>query len=84
MNKDIRPFWIDIPEAILEDLRQRLARTRWSDEFNDANRSYGSDLSSLKELCAYWEGNYDWRARGRLNSIALHGLRQKLAAWTST
>jgi len=63
MNDLIKPFKIEIPEATLEDLRDRLARTRWPDEVNDENWSYGTDLSYLKKLCRYWEDKYDWRAR---------------------
>jgi pimeloyl-ACP methyl ester carboxylesterase len=63
MNKVVKPFKIEVPEATLEDLRDRLARTRWPDEVNDENWSYGTDLLYLKELCRYWKDKYDWRAR---------------------
>jgi pimeloyl-ACP methyl ester carboxylesterase len=63
MSKDIQPFKIEVPEAVLEDLRRRLAQTRWPDQVNDENWTYGTDLSYLKELCEYWKDRYDWRAR---------------------
>jgi pimeloyl-ACP methyl ester carboxylesterase len=61
MNKNIEPFKIEVPEVVLVDLRDRLARTRWPDEVNDENESYGTSLSYLKELCAYWKDTYRWR-----------------------
>ena len=46
---EIRPFRINIPQADLDDLRDRLARTRWPDELPDVERNYGVTLSSVKE-----------------------------------
>ncbi len=71
MDEVIKPFKIEVPEATLEDLRDRLSRTRWPDQVNDGNWSYGTDLAYLKELCAYWKDKYDWRAReAELNGFA--------------
>ncbi len=65
-NQDsIKPFKIEVPEAVLKDLRERLARTRFPNEIEDAGWSYGTDLSYLKELCAYWRSEFDWRAQER-------------------
>jgi epoxide hydrolase len=61
----IEPFQINIPDAVLDDLKQRLAHTRFPDEVNDANWSYGTDLAYLKELIDYWRTRYDWRAAER-------------------
>ena len=58
---DVRPFRIDIPEARLDDLRDRLARTRWPDEAPDAGWSRGVPLAYLTELAEYWRTGYDWR-----------------------
>jgi pimeloyl-ACP methyl ester carboxylesterase len=66
------PFTISIPDAVLADLRERLARTRWPDEPPGAGWSYGSDVSYVKELCAYWRDRYDWRA----HEAILNGFRQ--------
>ncbi|MGH2543063.1 MAG: epoxide hydrolase family protein [Ardenticatenaceae bacterium] len=57
----IRPFRIEIPQADLDDLRDRLARTRWSDELPGVGWSRGVPLSYIKELTAYWRDEYDWR-----------------------
>jgi hypothetical protein len=63
MTEPIEPFRIRVPDAVLDDLRERLARTRWPDALPDAGWSYGTDLAYLKELCAYWRDGFDWRAQ---------------------
>ncbi|WP_216216275.1 epoxide hydrolase family protein [Amycolatopsis aidingensis] len=60
---DIQPFRIDIPEAELEDLRARLANTRWPDELPGVGWSRGVPVGYLKELAGYWRTRYDWRAQ---------------------
>ncbi|ABN57008.1 MULTISPECIES: epoxide hydrolase family protein [Methanoculleus] len=55
----MQPFTIAVPEAVLDDLRQRLARTRWPDD--GGGRGYGIDLAYMKDLARYWEHSYDWR-----------------------
>jgi len=57
----IKPFKIDIPQADLDDLRDRLARTRWPDELPGVGWSRGVPLGYLKELADYWRTSYDWR-----------------------
>ena len=47
----------------LDDLRERLRRTRWPDEIEDAGWDYGSNLGYVRELCAYWAERFDWRAQ---------------------
>jgi microsomal epoxide hydrolase len=67
----IRPFRIDIPQADLDDLRARLARTRWPDQLPGAGWDYGIPLEYVKELAEYWRTSYDWRAHEkRLNAFA--------------
>ncbi len=67
---DISPFRIDIPDADLDDLRDRLARTRWPDELPDVGWSRGVPLGYLKELAEYWRTSYDWRKQeARLNEF---------------
>ena len=61
MSDAITPFRCDIPQDVLDDLRERLRRTRFPDEVNDENWSYGTDLAYLKELCEYWREKFDWR-----------------------
>ena len=65
---EIRPFRIDVPQSDLDDLRDRLARTRWPDELPDAGWSRGVPLGYLRELAGYWRTTYDWRRHeARLN-----------------
>jgi len=58
----MRPFRIEIPQADLDDLRDRLTRTRWPDELPDVGWDRGVPLAYLKELAEYWRTEYDWRA----------------------
>src|ERR687898_1279432 len=57
----VRPFQVSIPKADLEDLHERLARTRWPDELPGVGWSRGVPLGHLKELTEYWQKGYDWR-----------------------
>ena len=67
----INPFRIDVPQADLDDLRERLARTRWPNELAGAGWDYGFPLARLRELAEYWRTGYDWRAHeARLNELA--------------
>lgn len=59
-------FTIDIPQAVLDDLDQRLAATRWADDFANDDWRYGANTEYIRELAAYWRGGYDWRAREKL------------------
>ncbi|MQA11199.1 MAG: alpha/beta fold hydrolase [Pseudonocardiaceae bacterium] len=61
MNTDIRPFRIDIPQADLDELRARLARTRWPAQLPGDGWSRGVPVGYLKELAEYWRTGYDWR-----------------------
>jgi pimeloyl-ACP methyl ester carboxylesterase len=62
----MRSFTIDIPQATLDDLHARLARTRWPDEVERAGWDYGANLGYLKSLVDYWQQTFDWRAQERL------------------
>lgn len=57
----IRPFRVEIPQADLDDLRERLARTRWSEELPGVGWSRGVPVGYLKELADHWRTGYDWR-----------------------
>jgi hypothetical protein len=59
----IRPFRIAVPDADLDDLRERLARTRWPDDTLGGGWSRGVPLDYLQRLVAYWRDGYDWRAQ---------------------
>ena len=48
----IEPFEIRVPDAVLDDLRERLARTRWPDQIPGSGWGYGTDLEYLRDLCA--------------------------------
>jgi len=61
-STEIRPFRIDIPQADLDDLADRLARTRWTDELPGVGWTYGVPTSYLRGLAEYWRTSYDWRA----------------------
>jgi pimeloyl-ACP methyl ester carboxylesterase len=65
-----RPFTIDVPDAVLQDLHERLGRARWPEPVAGAGWDYGVDIAYMRELCAYWRDGYDWRAwEARLNEI---------------
>ncbi len=72
MTEDImiRPFRIDIPDADLDDLKDRLARTRWPSELPGVGWSRGVPMQYLKGLADYWRTGYDWRKQeARLNQF---------------
>jgi len=58
---EVRPFHIEVPEADLDDLRQRLAQTRWPDQPPGMGWDHGVPLDYLRELADYWRTSYDWR-----------------------
>jgi epoxide hydrolase len=62
MSEQITPFRMEIPEADLEDLRQRLRLTRWPEPETVDDWSQGVPLVYVRELCNYWLESYDWRA----------------------
>jgi pimeloyl-ACP methyl ester carboxylesterase len=70
VDAEIRPFRIEIPQADLEDLHDRLAQTRWPDELPGVGWDRGVPLDYIKELAEYWRTVYDWREHEtRLNEI---------------
>ena len=56
------PFRIAVPQTALEDLHERLSRTRWPTESPGEGWSRGVPTAYLKNLTAYWQTQYDWRA----------------------
>ncbi len=69
-SAEIDTFSIEIPQTELDDLRDRLARTRWPSELPDVGWSRGVPLGYLKELAEYWHTDYDWREHeARLNEL---------------
>ncbi|HEY0246763.1 MAG TPA: epoxide hydrolase [Gryllotalpicola sp.] len=70
----IRPFRVAVPDAEIDDLKQRLARTRWPDPETVPDWSQGVRVENATSLVTYWEQEYDWR---RCES-ALNGFPQFL------
>ena len=67
----IQAFTIDLAQSTLDELHERLARTRWPDEVEGAGWDYGTNLGYLKELVDYWQHTFDWRAQeAKLNAFA--------------
>ena len=62
-SDDIRPFIVEVPNAVLDDLRERLTRTRWPDQIPASGWSYGTPLDYLRDLCEHWATKFDWRAQ---------------------
>ena len=66
----IRPFTIEIPEAELEDLRARIAATRFPEKETVEDDSQGVPLALMQDLARYWATEYDWRkCEARLNAL---------------
>ncbi|MDF2810946.1 MAG: hypothetical protein K0S56_1977 [Microvirga sp.] len=69
-DRSIRPFKAQVPQAALEDLRRRIAETRWPDRETVDDQSQGIQLAKLKPLVEYWGTGYDWRkAEAKLNAL---------------
>ena len=69
-SSDIRPFRIEIPQVDLDDLHDRLARTRWPDDLPGTGWERGIPVGYLRGLAEYWRSAYDWRAaEAALNEI---------------
>ncbi|WIY04178.1 epoxide hydrolase [Amycolatopsis mongoliensis] len=70
MTSEITPFRIDVPQAALDDLRARLANTRWPDQPADAGWRLGAPVDYVRELAEYWRTSFDWRAQEeRINAF---------------
>ena len=57
------PFRLHVPDTDIDDLRARLARTRWPDEAPQSAWAYGTSVAWLRELVDYWRTHFDWRAQ---------------------
>jgi microsomal epoxide hydrolase len=65
-----QPFRLQIPDAAIDDLRERLMRTRFPDQAPAAPWSYGTDVDWLRGLVAHWREGFDWRRHeARLNAL---------------
>ncbi|MDT9592139.1 epoxide hydrolase [Nocardioides zeae] len=81
-------FVVDVPDADVEDLRDRLRRTRWGDDPGNEDWAYGTPRSYLEPLVRYWAEEYDWRrhedainahphARATLDGVRVHYLHRR-------
>ncbi len=81
-------FAVNISQATLDDLRDRLARTRWTDEVAGAGWDYGANRAYLRELTEYWRDQFDWRAqeqainafphfRATVDGVGIHFILQR-------
>lgn len=88
MDHAIEPFVVDVPQAALDDLRERIARTRWPDEVEGAGWEYGASLGYMRELARYWATGFDWRSqeramnalphfRTRIDGLGIHFIRAR-------
>jgi pimeloyl-ACP methyl ester carboxylesterase len=69
-DERIRPFKIDVPQSQLDDLRRRIAATRWPDKETVGDISQGIQLERVQKLVQYWGTDYDWRkAEKELNAL---------------
>ncbi|MBC7934710.1 MAG: epoxide hydrolase [Rhizobacter sp.] len=66
-----KSFKINIKQSILDNLKTRIANTRWPDEIENSKWEYGTNKTYLKELCEYWQNTFDWKKQeDYLNSFA--------------
>jgi pimeloyl-ACP methyl ester carboxylesterase len=63
MSSDIKPFRIAVGDDVLDDLKDRLRRTRWPEAELVDDWSQGAPLAWIQDVCRYWAGQYDWRQR---------------------
>ena len=69
---NLTSFVVDVAQASLDDLRARLARTRWPDEVDGAGWDYGASLAYMRELVEHWRIEFDWRAAERAMNTVPH------------
>jgi pimeloyl-ACP methyl ester carboxylesterase len=66
----IRPFTVHVPQAALDELRRRIAATRWPEKETVADSSQGVPLATMEELARHWATDHDWRkAEAKLNAL---------------
>jgi len=70
VTTELRPFTIHVPEADLEELRARIAATRWPEREPVSDQSQGVQLATMQALARYWGTEYDFRRlEVRLNAL---------------
>ena len=68
----VTPFKVEVPDAVLQDLKERLNHTRWPDEIPGSGWDYGTNLDYIKELVEYWRTKFDWRSQEKLINSFSH------------
>jgi pimeloyl-ACP methyl ester carboxylesterase len=61
----VQSFTVEVSDVVLDDLRDRIRRTRWPDPAPGEPWSQGTDLDYLRDLLAYWADGFDWPAQER-------------------
>lgn len=68
----IQKFQVPYSESAFQDLRERLARTRWPDQIPGSDWDYGVTLEYMKEICRYWKDEFDWKRQIEKMSVFHH------------
>lgn len=63
MTSNPAPFTVAVAASVLDDLRERLRRTRWPADLGNADWSYGMNAEYLRDFCSYWAEDFDWHAQ---------------------
>jgi hypothetical protein len=79
-----QPYRLNVSDDVLDDLRERLARTRWPDEIPESGWQYGSSLAFMRRLTAHWRDGFDWPRRSQPDPVpglaaSVDGLTLELA-----
>lgn len=70
-NPRLSPFEVHVPDTIVDNIRDRVANYPWHEMPDDGGWDYGTNLDYLKEFCAYWVEEFDWRAQEeRINAFS--------------
>jgi pimeloyl-ACP methyl ester carboxylesterase len=66
----VRPFQVNVPQAQLTDLRQRINATKWPERETVGDASQGVQLATMQKLASYWGTDYDWsRCEAQLKAL---------------
>ncbi len=93
MSLQPQPYRLNVRDDVLDDLWERLTRTRWPDEIPESGWQYGSNLAFMRRLTERWSDGFDWRAQEAtlnafeqfqlpLEGIKLHFIHQPASAPT--
>jgi pimeloyl-ACP methyl ester carboxylesterase len=66
----VHPYKIDVDQGVLDDLRERLAETRWAELPDESDWAFGTSRGYLRDLIEYWQSGFNWRRQeARLNEL---------------